>query len=76
MLLRQIFEMIFGLRANAFNCVGFCYDEKDAPVFGAAAVRLKPVCSPFLVVEPPAVRGQTPAPQQTKDLPPVIISSI
>lgn len=63
--------MLFGLRANAFNCVGFCYDASGAAVHGAAAMRLKPLCSPFLLVEPPVVRGQQPQPPQPKDLPPV-----
>ncbi|XP_068632224.1 tuberin isoform X2 [Battus philenor] len=66
----KIFDMLFGLRANAFNCVGFCYDASGSAVYGAAALRLKPLCSPFLLVEPPVVRGQQPQHVQPKDLPP------
>ncbi|PZC72537.1 hypothetical protein B5X24_HaOG211061 [Helicoverpa armigera] len=66
----KIFEMLFGLRANQFNCVGFCYDASGAAVHGAAALRLKPVCSPFLMAEPPAQRGHQHQPPQPKDLPP------
>ncbi|KOB78180.1 putative tuberous sclerosis 2 isoform 3 [Operophtera brumata] len=44
----KIFDMLFGLRANSFNCVGFCYDVHGAPVSGAASLRMKPLCSPFL----------------------------
>ncbi|KAI5634859.1 tuberin domain-containing protein [Phthorimaea operculella] len=54
----KIFEMVFGLRANAFNCVGFCYDEQGKPVYGPNSARLKPLCSPFLMVEPVQARGQ------------------
>ncbi|XP_053607543.1 tuberin isoform X2 [Plodia interpunctella] len=57
----KIFELLFGLRVNEFCCVGFCYDSLGAPVWGAAAQRLRPVCSPHLLVEPCAVRAQ---PQQ------------
>lgn len=63
--------MLFGLRANAFNCVGFCYDASGAPVSGAASLRMRPLCSPFLLAEPCAVRGQLHPPTQPKDLPPV-----
>ncbi|KAJ0176953.1 hypothetical protein K1T71_006962 [Dendrolimus kikuchii] len=66
---KNIFDMLFGLRANAFNCVGFCYDENGSPVSGATAVRLKPRCSPFLLADPPAVRGQQHHHPQPKDLP-------
>ncbi|CAG5031361.1 unnamed protein product [Parnassius apollo] len=67
----KIFDMLFGLRANAFNCVGFCYEGAGgAAGGGGGASRARPVCSPFLLVEPPAVRGQTPQPLQQKDLPP------
>ncbi|XP_046959991.1 tuberin isoform X8 [Vanessa cardui] len=65
----KIFDMLFALRANAFNCVGFCY-EGGAAVYGAAALRLRPLCSPFLLAEPPAPRGHQPAGQQGKELPP------
>ncbi|XP_013168999.1 PREDICTED: tuberin [Papilio xuthus] len=70
----KIFDMLFGLRVNAFNCVGFCYEASGAVVWGAAAagpgaLRLQPLCSPFLLAEPPAVRGQQPQPLQPKDLP-------
>ncbi|XP_075973057.1 tuberin-like isoform X2 [Anticarsia gemmatalis] len=64
----KIFEMLFGLRANQFNCVGFCYDASGAFVSGAAALRLRPVCSPFLLAEPPAQRQHPPPPP--KDAPP------
>lgn len=58
-----IFDMIFGLRANRLNCVGFCYDERGAAVYGAAALRLRPVCSPFLLAEgPPAAGARAPPP--------------
>lgn len=60
--------MLFGLRANALNYVGFCY-VGGAPVHGAAALRLRPLCSPLLLAEPPAPRGAPPPP--AKDLPPV-----
>ncbi|XP_037293673.1 tuberin isoform X2 [Manduca sexta] len=64
----KIFELVFGLRVNALNCVGFCYDAHGAPVAGAGAgagaARLKPVWSPFLVAEALAVRGQAPAPRE------------
>lgn len=53
----QIFDMIFGLRANRLNCVGFCYDERGAAVHGAASLRLRPVCSPFLLAEGPPPAG-------------------
>ncbi|KAM3956957.1 LOW QUALITY PROTEIN: TSC complex subunit tuberin [Aphomia sociella] len=49
----KIFEMLFGLRANASNNVGFCYDASGAMCSGAAAARLRPLCSPYLSVEPP-----------------------
>ncbi|XP_050345799.1 tuberin isoform X3 [Nymphalis io] len=66
----KIFDMLFALRANAFNCVGFCYEGGTA-VYGAAALRLRPLCSPFLLAEPPAPRGHQPAAAaQAKDLPP------
>lgn len=71
----KIFEMLFGLRANAFNCVGFCYDASGNPVSGAATLRMRPICSPFLWAEPPAVRGQCHPPTQPKDLPPVSTTS-
>lgn len=61
--------MLFGLRANSFNCVGFCYDSNGVPVIGSLSLRMKPLCSPFLLAEPPLVRGQQPQPP--KDLPPV-----
>ncbi|CAK1546878.1 unnamed protein product [Leptosia nina] len=61
----KIFDMLFGLRANPFNCVGFCYDASGKPVWGAEAVRVKPTCSPFLLAEPAAARAQpTPAPRE------------
>ncbi|XP_050670637.1 tuberin [Leptidea sinapis] len=63
----QILEMLFALRANPLNCVGFCYEESGAVVWGAAAARLRPTCSPLLLVEPPAARNQAPPP---RDLPP------
>ncbi|KAJ8727807.1 hypothetical protein PYW08_016192 [Mythimna loreyi] len=66
----KIFEMLFGLRANQFNCVGFCYDSSGAMVYGAAGMRLKPICSPFLMAEPPAQRGHPHTTLQPKDLPP------
>ncbi|XP_047024247.1 tuberin isoform X12 [Helicoverpa zea] len=72
----KIFEMLFGLRANQFNCVGFCYDASGAAVHGAAALRLKPVCSPFLMAEPPAQRGHQHQPLQPKDLPPLKVELI
>ncbi|XP_072932345.1 tuberin [Epargyreus clarus] len=64
----KIFDMLFGLRANAFNCVGFCYDASGQAVCGPAALRLRPVCSPFLLVEPPSARAHQPQP--LKDVPP------
>ncbi|CAH2106854.1 unnamed protein product [Euphydryas editha] len=66
----KIFDMLFGLRANAFNCVGFCYDESGAVVHGAAALRLRPLCSPLLLAEPPAPRGAAPPAPPARDLPP------
>lgn len=62
-------DMIFGLRANAYNYVGFCYDAAGAPVSGAAALRLRPLCSPALMAEPLVARGQHAPP--AKDAPPV-----
>ncbi|XP_034830671.1 tuberin isoform X1 [Maniola hyperantus] len=63
----KILDMLFGLRANSLNCVGFCYENKQ-PVHGLAAARARPICSPFLLAEPPAPRGTQPATQ--KELPP------
>ncbi|CAH0398123.1 unnamed protein product [Chilo suppressalis] len=60
--------MVLALRVNSLNCVGFCYDSSGAAVSGAAAVRLRPLCSPLLLCEPLATRSQ-PAPAQ-RDLPP------
>lgn len=62
--------MIFGLRANAFNCVGFCSDGAAAApggaaggaTSGAAGGRARLVCSPYLTVEPPSARGAPPPP--------------
>ncbi|XP_061712821.1 tuberin [Cydia pomonella] len=59
---KKILDMIFGLRANAFNSVGFCYDSAGSPVYGAAALRIKPLCSPSLLAEPLAARGHHPPP--------------
>ncbi|KAI8435494.1 hypothetical protein MSG28_003791 [Choristoneura fumiferana] len=64
----KIMDMIFGLRANAFNYVGFCYDASGAPVYGAAALRLRPLCAPALLAEPLVARGQHAPP--AKDAPP------
>lgn len=63
----KIFEMLFGLRANQFNCVGFCYDASGAPLYGVAALRVRPVCSPYLLTEPPAQRAHQPQPP--RDIP-------
>ncbi|XP_063381192.1 tuberin [Cydia fagiglandana] len=59
---KKILDMIFGLRANAFNSVGFCYDSAGNPVYGTAALRIKPMCSPSLLAEPLAARGHHPPP--------------
>ncbi|XP_063533671.1 uncharacterized protein LOC134743970 [Cydia strobilella] len=59
---RKILDMIFGLRANLFNSVGFCYDGAGSPVYGTAALRIKPLCSPSLLAEPLAARGHHPPP--------------
>ncbi|CAG4992292.1 unnamed protein product [Colias eurytheme] len=66
----KIFDMLFGLRANASNCVGFCYDSRGACVWGAAALRVRPTCSPFLLAEPPLPRGAAAPPPPRADLPP------
>ncbi|XP_060802820.1 tuberin [Amyelois transitella] len=57
----KIFELLYTLRANALCCVGVCWDGSGAPVWGAAAARLRPVCAAALLVEPAARRGQPPA---------------
>ncbi|XP_063361788.1 tuberin [Cydia amplana] len=59
---KKILDMIFGLRANMFNSVGFCYDSAGSPVYGPAALRIKPLCSPSLLAEPLAARGHHPPP--------------
>ncbi|KAL4702381.1 hypothetical protein ACJJTC_005105 [Scirpophaga incertulas] len=53
----QILELIFSLRANSFNCLGFCYDASGAVVSGEGAARLRPLCSPLLLCEPLGGRG-------------------
>ncbi|CAF4953558.1 unnamed protein product [Pieris macdunnoughi] len=57
---RAILDMLFALRTNSFHWVGFCYDAAGAAVWGPTALRLRPVCSPYLVAEPPAARGAPP----------------
>ncbi|XP_041978118.1 tuberin isoform X2 [Aricia agestis] len=63
----QILDMIFGLRANASNCVGFVYDAAGAAVLGAGggggggAAGRAPLCSALLLAEPPAPRAARPA---------------
>ncbi|KAL4721281.1 hypothetical protein ACJJTC_011812 [Scirpophaga incertulas] len=52
-----ILELIFSLRANSFNCLGFCYDASGAVVSGEGAARLRPLCSPLLLCEPLGGRG-------------------
>ncbi|CAH0719708.1 unnamed protein product, partial [Brenthis ino] len=57
----KIFDMLFALRANEFNMVGFCYEQAaggagGGAVYGAAALRLRPRCSPLLLAEAPAPR--------------------
>lgn len=60
--------MLFALRANEFNCVGFCYDAAGCAVSGAGALRLRARCSPLLLVEPPAPRAAPPP--GPRELPP------
>ncbi|GBP30758.1 Tuberin [Eumeta japonica] len=59
----KILEVLLSARANAQRHVGFCYDARRTPAVGMAALRLRPVCSPYISVDaPPGPSGAASAP--------------